>query len=107
MPREAVGALVKAVRERTGITQRELARRASLTSQYVSSIERGEIGKPNDATLWQIAAALGCAPDEIGGSAPPPLWESGYLAGLMEAHRMIGEAIRAFEAAQESHSTPT
>src|SRR3954467_6295555 len=52
------GALIRNARERHGISQQTLARRAATTQKQISRIERGEIS-PSVATLARLLAAMG------------------------------------------------
>lgn len=52
-------------REKLGISQRELARRAGLSSRHVSMIERGAITNIRASTASALADALGIAPGEL------------------------------------------
>src|SRR3954452_11719247 len=52
------GALIRDARERHGISQQTLARRAATTQKQISRIERGEIS-PSVATLSRLLAAMG------------------------------------------------
>jgi transcriptional regulator with XRE-family HTH domain len=54
----SAGALIRDARERHGLSQATLARRAGTTQKQVSRIERGEIS-PSIATLARLLAALG------------------------------------------------
>lgn len=53
-----VGALVRETRERHGLSQATLARRAGTTQKQVSRIERGEIS-PSISTVARVFAAMG------------------------------------------------
>lgn len=55
---DEVGAILRSARERHGLSQRRLARRAGTTQAVVSRIERGE-ASPSIATLRRLLAALG------------------------------------------------
>jgi|1186.fasta_scaffold163221_1 transcriptional regulator with XRE-family HTH domain len=52
------GALIRNARERHGISQQTLARRAATTQKQISRIERGEVS-PSVATLARLLAAMG------------------------------------------------
>lgn len=62
--RAQFGARVREQRVRLGISQEELAHRASLDRTYISSIERGQrnIGLEN---ICRVAAALGVDPGKL------------------------------------------
>lgn len=55
--RGSVGSKLRAVREERGLSQRELAKRASISTNAVSLIERDE-NSPSVSTLQNLAAAL-------------------------------------------------
>jgi transcriptional regulator with XRE-family HTH domain len=56
----AAGELLRAARQRAGISQKELAVRAATKQSAVSRIERGRVS-PTVDTLERILAAAGCA----------------------------------------------
>jgi transcriptional regulator with XRE-family HTH domain len=67
------GRLVE-LREAAGITKYELARRAGMTRQALSLLERGE-REPNWVTVQRLAAALGVSCEAFADPsalAPPP-----------------------------------
>lgn len=53
-----VGEILKAIRGELGLSQGELARRAGLSPQYISDVEKGR-ARPSLRALEKIAAALG------------------------------------------------
>lgn len=53
-----VGALIRGARDRHGISQETLARRARTTQKQISRIERGE-SSPSIATVSRLLAAMG------------------------------------------------
>jgi len=55
---ERVGPRLRLLRERRGISQRELARRAGVTNASVSQIEQDRVS-PSVASLHKLASALG------------------------------------------------
>jgi len=57
--------LLKSLRERKGLSQRELAARASTTGAYVAMLETGAKEKPSRAVLRRLAQALGVAMDVL------------------------------------------
>ena len=57
-------ARLRALRERAGLTQEELAERAGLTPHAVSALERGARTRPYPHTVRQLAAALGVGEEE-------------------------------------------
>jgi predicted ATPase/DNA-binding XRE family transcriptional regulator len=62
--RASFGARLRGAREVAGLSQEELAERASLTPNTVGALERGEHRHPYPATVRALAAALGLSPEE-------------------------------------------
>jgi len=58
------GVQLKRLREAAGLTQEELAERAGLSRNAVSSLERGERRRPYPHTVRALADALGLSADE-------------------------------------------
>ena len=50
---------IRACRERSGLTQEELAKRLGCTQSYISQIEHPD-ARPTLGTLQKVAEALGC-----------------------------------------------
>ena len=103
----AFGASLRAVRERRGLRQQELAAAAGLTAPQVSSFEAGA-RLPSVRTLRRLAAALDTTLDALfsGGGAEPagpaaatPA-EAGVLPGLQDLFRTPEEALFAPLAAE-------
>lgn len=63
LPNEFPARLV-ALRERAGLSQSELARRASLSRQQIRNYEAGA-SEPTISALIALAAALGCKPRKL------------------------------------------
>ncbi len=55
---EHVGETIRHYRQRMGITQEELARRAGLAPTSIVRLERGEVRAPRLSTLGRLAGAL-------------------------------------------------
>jgi XRE family transcriptional regulator of biofilm formation len=51
--------IITKLRERQGLTQRDLAKRAKVTAAYVAMIETGVRKSPSLAVLKRLAKALG------------------------------------------------
>jgi len=51
--------IITKLRERQGLTQRDLAKRAKVTAAYVAMIETGVRKSPSLAVLERLAKALG------------------------------------------------
>jgi len=60
----ALGAAVRAARERKGLSQEALGFEADLDRTYVSGIERG-VRNPTATSIRRIAKALGVAPSRL------------------------------------------
>ncbi|MCW3493607.1 helix-turn-helix domain-containing protein [Microbacterium sp. SSM24] len=54
---EKSGTVLRALRERTGLTAREVARRARVSESYLSRVESGK-ANPSDAWLGFVASVL-------------------------------------------------
>ena len=63
-PQPAVGATIRQLREKRGLTQEVLASRAGTTLSTLSVIERG-LANPTWATVRDIASALGVSIAEL------------------------------------------
>jgi transcriptional regulator with XRE-family HTH domain len=61
---KALGATVRRLREREGISQEELADRSGLHRTYVGSVERGE-RNVSLANIVRLARALDVAPSSL------------------------------------------
>lgn len=61
---QALGRAFHEARERTGLTQAEIAHRAGLAPTYISDIERG-IRNPSYESLVALAKALGVRLSEV------------------------------------------
>ena len=80
------GARLRRLREAAGLTQEELAERAGLSRNAISSLERGERKRPYPHTVRSLAEALGLSEDERAallasvprqeGDPPPSGWIS-------------------------------
>lgn len=60
----ALGLVLRAEREKLGISQEELADRSAVDRSYISILERG-LKSPTLETLERICAALGTLPENI------------------------------------------
>lgn len=59
-----LGALLRAGRERAGLSVRELARRIGVSASLLSQVERG-LAQPSVGTLWAVVTALGLSLDSL------------------------------------------
>ncbi len=55
---QSIGRRIKELREASGITRTELAKRANVTRAYVSSLESGSRDNPSLDVLRRLANAL-------------------------------------------------
>ncbi len=60
-----LGKMLKACREKKGMTQVQLAKRAKVTQAYVAMLEAGVKINPSLATLKRIAKALGVPVEQL------------------------------------------
>jgi transcriptional regulator with XRE-family HTH domain len=84
------GRILRALRRRLRLTQKELGRRAGVSQQVVSLIERGHGSKLSTATLRRVFAAVDARWE------PTITWRGGQLDRLLdEEHaRIVGEVVR-------------
>jgi transcriptional regulator with XRE-family HTH domain len=61
---EKFGAIVRALREKRGFTQEQLAERADVSPTYIGFVERGD-NVPTLIIILQIASALGVPPADL------------------------------------------
>ncbi len=59
-----IGAKIKALRLKKGLTQEELGERTDLTKGYISQLER-DLNSPSIETLFNILEVLGSTPKEF------------------------------------------
>lgn len=59
-----VGATIRGLREKAGLSTRELARRAGISQPFLSQIERG-VSAPSMVTTYRLAEALGVLPGAL------------------------------------------
>jgi len=67
--RTTFGQQLRAARERSGLTQRELAEQAEIADKYVSRLELG-IATPSIAVTRRLAEALETSIDDLIGTRP-------------------------------------
>jgi len=65
MTDKRLGKMLKAYREKKGMTQMQLAKRAKVTQAYVAMLETGVKNNPSLATLRRIAKALGVSVEQL------------------------------------------
>ena len=59
-----IGATVKGLREKSGLSMRELARRSGVSQPFLSQIEHG-VSAPSMVTTYRLAEALGVLPGAL------------------------------------------
>ena len=67
MESKKLGDVVRELRESKGLSQQQLAERASIAQSYVAVIEAGQPGRPPRAILQRLARALGVAVEKFEG----------------------------------------
>ena len=65
MPRLQIGKMLKERREGLGLTREQLARKAKVTTAYVSMMEAGKRKNPSLDVLRKLAKALGVPVTEL------------------------------------------
>lgn len=65
MVRQALGQMLKRLREKKGLTQEELAKKAKLTKPYISQLENGIRTNPSLPARQRLAKALGVPVTEL------------------------------------------
>jgi transcriptional regulator with XRE-family HTH domain len=80
-----LGRSIRAVRERRGLSLRELARRVNVSPSFVSQIELGK-ANPSVGTLYSLVSVLGTTLDDLIGEQP------GDGPELVDASLAEGEA---------------
>ena len=85
-----VGRILRALRRRRGLTQKDLGRRANASQQAISLIERGHGGRLSGDTVRRVFAALDAR------WAPTVSWRGGDLDRLLDAEhaKLVGEISR-------------
>lgn len=64
-----LGARLRALREANGLTQSQLSRDTQVSQNYISSLERGEVGSPDMEILCALFGKLGLTPNDIAETA--------------------------------------
>lgn len=59
------GAMLRDLRRRTGLSQRELAQRANLDFSYISKVENGRLPPPAADTIVLLCSILGVSADDL------------------------------------------
>jgi transcriptional regulator with XRE-family HTH domain len=106
--RPSFGALLRRLRQRAGLSQNALAKRAGLDASAINRLERGERGQTRREAVEALAAALALAPAErdqllaAGGHLPASLARLGLADPtlLLVADVLADERIPAAERAE-------
>jgi transcriptional regulator with XRE-family HTH domain len=85
-----IGARLRAERERSAISQRELARRLGVSASLISQIENDQT-RPSVRTLYAIVTELGTSLDELFGDGTPSAAAGGPAPVVRRAERHIIE----------------
>ncbi len=59
------GAMLRALRRQAGLSQRELAQRASLDFSYISKVENSRLPPPAADTIVLLCSILGVSADDL------------------------------------------
>ena len=65
MSPQRIGKMLQDRREATGLTREQLAKKAKVTTAYVSMMEAGKRKNPSLAILQRLAKALGVSVSEL------------------------------------------
>ena len=60
----ALGRAIRALRDKSGLSQEELGHASGLHRNYVGGLERGELN-PSYTSIIKVASALGVRPSEL------------------------------------------
>jgi transcriptional regulator with XRE-family HTH domain len=85
---DALGARLRAERERQGMALREMARRAGVSPSLISQIERG-LAAPSVGTLYSMTTVLGLVMDELFKDAKQPDIPSGQPGDAYPRHSHV------------------
>jgi len=81
VPSEPFGTALRRLRERSGLTQEQLAERAGLSPRAVRALERGERMHPYPHTLRALTDALGVSEEELAHLLPQRVPRAGADTG--------------------------
>ena len=73
MGKNSIGAALRRIRERLGVSIVSVARRGGISDAMLSRIERGERLSPHFTTVAKIAKVLGVSLDEVAEEAGIPI----------------------------------
>ena len=85
-----IGRILRALRRRAGLTQRELGKRCGLSQQTISLIERGHGSQLSGVTMRRVFAALDARWE------PTVSWRGGDMDRVLDAAhaRLVNEVVR-------------
>lgn len=83
-----IGKKIRAVREKMGLTQEELAERIGITSSAIGNYER-DVSHPREDILYKLFEVLNCEPND--------LFEGLYESTAPEGDRLHMEQYRALD----------
>src|SRR4051812_6348315 len=69
---KALSQRIKALRERAGLSQQQMAERGELSLSLVAKLEQGKKADPRTSTLLALAGALGVTPGAVLDDLLPP-----------------------------------
>lgn len=97
MDDQRVGAVLRALRQRRGWRQVDLARRAHVSASCVGRLERGRLGATSLATIRRVADALDARLDSV------VRWHGADLGRLLDVrHAAIHEAMARLLGSQDA-----
>ena len=77
----SIGTRIRAARKAQGLTQEALARRADMSLNGLTQLEKGLRTDPHYSTLSKVAAGLGMSVAELVGEEPAPLAQAPLWSG--------------------------
>jgi transcriptional regulator with XRE-family HTH domain/Zn-dependent peptidase ImmA (M78 family) len=86
----SIGAKLRDVRERNGLSLRAVSRESGITSGYLSQLERGDVAQPTPSTLKRLADAYGLPIMTLMGWAGYETKESPVSPQLAKAMSYLG-----------------
>lgn len=86
---EALGAALRELRTRAGITQRDLAAREGLHRNYLGALERGTVANPGLATASRLSRALDVSVSVLAESFVRPARDGASEAALRRAAALV------------------
>lgn len=105
---QRLDAVLKGLRVSNGLSLREAARRAGISTSTLSRIESGERRNPSWETVWRLAQTYGISASQLralsrqGGPNPPPTPFAVLMKSLGSIRRELAELRRAIAASPPS-----